>query len=186
MNHSVILKNEERTLRPVGVDDAAFIVKLRKQAHVKNCINDTSMDIERQRQWIRDYLLRDNEYYWIIETPDGEPFGTISLYHYVAEKNQIESGRWVELKGENYTYNLFKSAIQLNDFAFNDLKVSCVVFDVVATNKRVIRYHLSYGAEVTGVEKNAVVLGNVPHDVIWMRITREKWPEIRAFLERMS
>ena len=186
MQHSVVLKNEERTLRPVSIDDAEFIVKLRNQSHVKGCVNDTSTDIDSQRKWIQDYLRRGNEYYWIIETPDGEPFGTASLYHYDAEKNQIESGRWVELKGEKYTYNLFKSTIQVNDFAFNCLKVSRIVFDVVATNKRVIRYHQSYGAEVTGVEKGAVVLGGVPNDVVWMQITREKWPEIRSFLERLS
>lgn len=186
MNHSIVLKNDERTLRPVKVEDAEFIVWLRNQAHVKDCVNDTSTDVERQRQWIRDYLQRDNEYYWIIETPDGEPFGTTSLYHYDAEKNQIESGRWVELKGERYSYNLFKSAVQFNDFAFNELKVARVVFDVVATNKRVIRYHQSYGAEITCVEKNAVILGGVPHDVVWMQITREKWPEIREFLSRMG
>lgn len=186
MRHSVILKNDERTLRPVVVGDAEFIVKLRNQAHAKGCVNDTSTDVERQRQWIRDYLDRDNEYYWIIETPDGEPFGTTSLYHYDAEKNQIESGRWVELKDDKYTYNLFKSTIQINEFAFNVLKIDRVVFDVVATNKRVIRYHQSYGAEMTGVERGAVVLDGVPHDVVWMQITREKWPAIRAFLGRLS
>ena len=186
MKHSYILKNNERTLRPVTVEDAEFIVRLRNQEHAKGCVNDTSTDVEKQRQWIRDYLKRDNEYYWIIETPDGEPFGTTSLYHYDVEKNQIESGRWVELKDAKYTYNLFKSCIQLNDFAFNELKVDRIVFDVVATNKRVIRFHESYGAEITGLGKDAVVLGGVPHDVVWMQVTREKWPEIRMFLERMS
>ncbi len=186
MNHSVILRNDERTLRPVRLGDAEFIVRLRNQSYAKNCVNDTSIDVERQRQWIRDYLKRDNEYYWIIETPDGEPFGTTSLYHYDAEKNQIESGRWVELKGEKYMYNLFRSAVQFNGFAFDVLKVDRVVFDVVDTNRRVIRYHQSYGAESIGIEKSAVVLGGVPHDVMWMQITREKWPQIRAFLERMS
>lgn len=186
MNHSVILKNDERTMRPVTVEDAEFIVGLRNQAHARNCINDTGTDVEKQRQWIRDYLKRDNEYYWIIETPDGEPFGTVSLYHYDAEKNQIESGRWVELKGERYKYNIFKSSMQLNDFAFDELKVDRIVFDVVATNRRVIRFHQSYGAETSRVEKGAVVLCGMPHDVVWMQIPREKWPEIRAFLNRMG
>lgn len=186
MNHSIVLKNDERTLRPVTVEDAEFIVRLRNQAHARNCVNDTSTDIEKQRQWIRDYLKRDNEYYWIIETPDGEPFGTSSFYHYDQARNQIESGRWVELKGEKYTYNLFKSNLQFDGFAFDVLKVDKVVFDVVATNKRVIRYHQSYGAEITGTEKDAVTLGGVPHDVVWMQITRKKWPEICEFLKRMS
>ena len=186
MNHSFFLRNSERTLRPVTIEDAEFIVWLRNQPHVKGCVNDTSIDVEKQRQWIRDYLQRDNEYYWIIETPDGEPFGTTSLYHYDAEKNQIESGRWVELKGEKYTYNLFTSTIQINDFAFGTLNVDSIVFDVVATNKRVIRWHKMYGAEVTGIAKNAVILDGVPTDVIWMRITKRKWPEIRLFLSRFQ
>ena len=186
MNHSVILKNDERTLRPVTVEDAEFIVRLRNQAHARNCVNDTSTDVEKQRQWIRDYLTRDNEYYWIIETPDGEPFGTTSFYNYDVEKNQIESGRWVELKGEKYTYNLFRSSLQLNEFAFDVLKVDKIVFDVVATNRRVIRFHQLYGAETSCIEKDAVVFDGVPHDVVWMQIARVKWPEICEFLKRMG
>ena len=63
MKYSYILRNEDRVLRPVTLDDAEFIVTLRNQAHVKGCVNDTPLDVEKQRQWICEYLKRENEYY---------------------------------------------------------------------------------------------------------------------------
>lgn len=187
MNHSYILKNEERTLRPVRMEDAEFIVRLRNQPHVVGIVNDTSADIEKQRQWLREYFDRPNDYYWIIETPSGEPFGTTSLYHYDAEKKQMESGRWVQLKDERFAYNFFKSLVQINDFAFEVLGLSRIVFDVAVHNKRVIRYHQSYGAEITHVEKGLFVIQGEPVDMVWFEITRQKWvAEIRERLQRLS
>lgn len=185
MKTCYILRNEESVLRPVTVDDAEFIVNLRNQAHAKGCINDTSLDVEKQRQWIREYLKRDNEHYWIAETLDGRPYGTSSLYHYNAEKKQIETGRWVRM-ADAPTVNFFAGRVQMNDFVFNVLKMHRLVFDVVSMNKQVLKYHKLCGAVETGVEKNAAIAGGKPVDVVWFEETPESWARIRPRICRLA
>lgn len=178
------LINEDRILRPVTIDDAEFIVKLRNQGHVKGFIHDTSLDVEKQRQWIREYLKRENEFYWIINTLDGIPYGTTSLYNYDKMKNQIESGRWVRLPGFND--NIFSSHVQLRDFAFDILKVDSIICDIVSTNKQVLKYHsnilgmrrMEDEATITGVEG-----GNVRGIVF--EETRETWEKNRPRLLKL-
>ena len=185
MRVSYILKNKEGILRPVVEADAEFIVKLRNQAHVRGCVNDTALDVEKQRQWIRDYLKRENEHYWIAETLDGRPYGTSSLYHYNAEKKQIETGRWVRM-ADAPMVNFFAGRIQMNDFVFNVLKMHRLVFDVVSTNKPVLKYHRLCGAVETGVEKNAAIAGDKQVDVIWFEETTESWKNIRPRICRLA
>lgn len=185
MNHSVILRNSNRVLRPVRVEDAEFIVALRNQDHAKGRINDTSTDVEKQRQWIRDYLERPDEYYWIIEDLNGSPMGTTSLYHYNKELNQIEIGRWVMLK--DHTINVIASRIQQFDFAFNDLGVDRVVFDVASYNKPVLRYHRVVLKErEVGIEKGLFVIDGKPVDMIWFEVTKEEWLAMRERQMRIS
>ena len=185
MKYSYVLRNDDRVLRPVTLEDAEFIVKLRNQAHAKGCINDTSIDVEKQCQWISEYLKRENEYYWIAEDLAGKPYGTTSLYHYNAEHRQIESGRWVRMVDAPET-NLLAGRVQMHDFVFRTLGMSRLVFDVVSTNKPVIKYNRMCGSIETGREKDAVVIQGKPVDVIWFEETPESWARNRPHICRLA
>ena len=181
MKYSYILKSEERILRPVVMDDAEFIVKVRNQKKVLGRINDSFTEIEKQRMWLADYLQRENEYYWIIETPDHRPYGTASLYNYDAEKRQMESGRWVKMVDAPVT-NMFAERVQGNDFAFGVLGLRRLVFDVVATNRRVLQWHRLCGAIETGGEKEKFVIQGRSIDVVWFEETLESWRKVRPMM----
>lgn len=164
------------------MDDAEFIVMLRNQPHVRGTVHDTSTSIERQRQWIRDYLCRDNEYYWIGETLDGQPIGTNSLYNYNTEKNQIESGRWVNLSSYDGSFSL-SEAVLFKDFAFKVLGVSKIVCDVVSTNTKVRTYHKRILREKeTGIVSFFDGVGGQKVEMIWFEETSESWENNRKFL----
>ena len=178
MDHDVILRNNERILRPVRIDDAEFIVYLRNLPHVKGRINDTPVDVEKQREWIRQYLETPNDWYWIVESLKHEPLGTTSLYHYLAAKNQIEIGRLAMIK--DHGINLIASRIQIMDFAFNSLGVDRVVCDVVSHNKPVLRYHKLLGEKAICVEAAATRIEGQSVDVIWFEQTKDEWPKNRA------
>lgn len=179
-DNNYILQTENERYRPVTLDDAEFIVRLRNQNHVIGRIHDTSLDIERQRQWIREYLARDNEYYWIIESLSGTPLGTISFYHYDGEKNQIESGRWVRI--HDSSSGSLSEEVLLKDFAFNVLKVSKVVADVVTTNKKVVKLHRFLGEREVFHESGVDGVGGKSVDVIWFELTKEMWETNRKKL----
>lgn len=180
MNNIFILETEDTRFRPVTVDDAEFIVHLRNQKHAQGTIHDTSLDVEKQRQWIKNYLDRENEYYWIMEDINGNPFGTNSFYHYDAENGQIEQGRWVQVAGSDSVVSMSREIV-LKDFAFYVLHVSKVVGDVVSTNKQVVKYNRFIGARETERTKIEGV-GNESVDVIWFEMTEEMWRENRKKL----
>lgn len=157
------------------MDDAEFIVMLRNQPHARGTIHDTSNSVDKQRQWIRDYLLRENDYYWIGETLDGVPFGTTGFYNFDAEKNQIESGRWVNLASYEGSYSL-SGAVLFKDFAFRVLGVSKVVCDVVSSNTQVLTYHKKILREKgTGEVSFLEGVGGKRVEMIWFEETRESW-----------
>ena len=184
MNHSVVLTNADRILRPVSVADAEFIVYLRNLPHVKGRINDTSIDIEKQRQWILQYLARPNEWYWVVESLNQRPLGTTSLYHFDAEKNQIEIGRWAMIK--DHGINMIASRIQVIDFAFDIVGVDRIVCDVASYNKPVLRYHRLLGERETGLEKGAFFIGGQSVDVVWFEQTKADWPRNRERQLRLA
>ena len=188
MRVSYILRNKRWIQRPVVEADAEFIVQLRNQARAKGCINDTSLDVEKQRQWIRDYLKRENEHYWIMETLEHVPVATTSLYNYDAERQQIETGRWVRTVNapEANIQNTLAGRIQTNDFVFKTLGIKRLVFDVVSTNKPVIKYHRLCGAIETGLKKGKFIIQNKPVDMICFEETPESWAKVRPCICRWA
>lgn len=183
MSDNYIIQNEDRILRPVTMEDAEFIVRLRNQKHAKGFIHDTSLDVDKQREWLKRYFERENEYYWIITTLDGTPYGTVGLYNYDSNTNQIETGRWIKLLG--YDGNMFSSHVQTRDFAFNVLKVDRVVLQVVSTNTQVLKYHKNILREREyGSVKHVIDSSGVPVEEILFEETRETWEKNRARLLR--
>ena len=52
-------------LRPVRLEDAAFIVWLRNQEHVKGRVGDSATDVAGQEAWLKKYFTRAGDYYFI-------------------------------------------------------------------------------------------------------------------------
>ena len=175
------LQTERVNYRPVSLQDAEFIVMLRNLPHAKKMIHGTSAEVEKQKEWIRDYLQRENEYYWIIESKDGKPVGTISLYHFDPINNQIESGRWVQLPGFSDSISL-SGDVLFKDFAFNVLKVSRIVSDTACFNKQVIKYHKFLGERIFDRVKDDVEINGEKVEVVWFEEDSTHWPDNRKKL----
>lgn len=177
MKHSISVDGFGFRLRPVSVEDAAFIVQLRTQPRVVGTVGDTSKDVEAQRQWIARYFDRSCDYYFVVEVA-GRPVGTISLYD-VAD-GSAEWGRWIIEEG---VLGALPSAILVHDLAFDVLGLRELRGRVVPTNKRVISFHRRFGAEEAGVQKNGACIGGVWVDMVCFRMTRQRWPQARKHLE---
>ncbi len=181
MKRNYILQNEDTILRPVTVADAELIVRLRNQPHVQGKVHFTSGDISAQEKWIFNYLQRDNDFYWIIETLEHQPIGTQSLYNFNPETGDIESGRWVLLR--NTRVNVMANRILNFDFAFNVLKAKRILWDVVVTNESVIRYSDMCGSRQ--IKKGKIQgVGSEDVEVIWYGETLESWSVNRKRLIR--
>lgn len=84
-------------LRPVRLDDAAFIVWLRGQEHAKGKLGDSATTVSDQERWLESYLDRERDYYWIAETMGGIPVGTNGVYDLTGES--AEYGRLIVCPG---------------------------------------------------------------------------------------
>ena len=177
MTHNVIMDAFGVRIRPVGVEDASYITRLRTQPRVVGTVGDTSSDVGVQQQWIARYLDRDGDYYFIVEVA-GRPVGTIGVYD-IAD-GSAEWGRWIIEEGVSAA---LPSAILAHDCAFDVLGLRELRGRVVPTNKRVISFHRRFGAEDAGIQKNGACIGGVSVDMVCFRMSRQRWPQVRKQLE---
>src|SRR5665213_1010453 len=96
MDHSIIQNGFGLRLRPVRIEDADFILKLRCNPKLNRFIGDTSPDIEMQKKWMWDYFKRPGDYYFCMELEKtGNPVGAIAIYNVLADLSKAEWGRWI-------------------------------------------------------------------------------------------
>ncbi len=175
MKHDYVLQGGGCKLRPVTKQDAAFLVDLRNQPFTKGYINTTSLSLDDQLTWIKNYENRDGDYYWIIENIEGRSVGAHGLYN--IKNGEGTPGRWVMFPDADIFAVI---PIYLIDcFAFETLRLNRLVFDVVSTNDRVIKYHRIYGAKELHTQKNAHVIDGVSVDFVWFEKTFEMWSTLK-------
>ncbi len=135
------------SLKPVEVDDAAFILQLRADPDLNRHLSATPPDLDNQKQWIAKYKTRETEgteYYFII-LRDGEDAGTVRLYDF--QGDSFCWGSWIIKRGTP-PHVAIASAIMVYDFAFGPLGFTRSHFDVRRDNLSVRKFHLRTGAEI--------------------------------------
>lgn len=66
--------------RDATESDAAFILSLRTDKHKAKYLSPTSFDILRQVAWLKNYTVKNDQAYFIIENKIGEQLGSVRLY----------------------------------------------------------------------------------------------------------
>ena len=164
-------------LRPVTMDDAAFIVWLRNQDYVKGRVGDSAVDVKSQQMWLKTYFTREGDYYFIVETPGGIPVGTYGIYNVKGDNG--ESGRWIIRPGVPAAV---PSGVVLLDTAFNRLSLHELHGSTVATNHTVLSINRKFGFRQIGIQPAAQVIGGKAVDLVNFSMTAEEWPKARERL----
>ena len=180
MRHSIVLQGYGCRLRPVRLDDAAFIVDLRNRPFAQGTIHATDSSVEKQQAWIEKYFERKGDYYWIVESMDNSAdVGAVGFYDITDDEKEGMPGRLVVMPQTKF--NIFAPLFLIYDYFFSNTPLQRVIMDVVSSNKKVIRFHKIYGARMitdlperyTGTEKEV----GVP--LVWFEVTREMWSRIK-------
>lgn len=137
-------------LRDIEPEDAEFVLSLRLNESKNKFLNSTNAGIEEQRKYINNYKLKENEWYFIIESKSHEKLGTIRIYDVVDDN--FCWGSWLVKDGVPKTTAL-ESALLLYDYAFGVLKFKKVHFDVRNGNLRVKAFHERFGAVPVGQDE---------------------------------
>jgi RimJ/RimL family protein N-acetyltransferase len=177
MRHSIHAEGFGVRLRPVTMQDAAFIVWLRNLDYVKGKIGDSAADVASQQAWLKAYFERDGDYYFIIETAGGIAVGTHSLYDIV--EGRAELGRWVIRPGVQAAVPSHMVAF---DIAFNRLGLRALRNATVSTNLPVISISRRFGFEAVGLEHGSRQIGGKSVDMMCFVLTAEKWALTRPAL----
>ncbi|NTV20929.1 MAG: GNAT family N-acetyltransferase [Chlorobium limicola] len=135
--------------RLVEKKDAAFILSLRLDPEKNRFISPVENDIKAQEQWIDDYRAREikqEEFYFIIESHDGEKLGTIRLYDFRGDS--FCWGSWI-LKQDAPPYASLESVLSIYEIAIKRLGFKQSHTDVRKGNTPVKNFLLQFGAEIT-------------------------------------
>ena len=182
MKHNVILEGYGVRLRPVTLDDADFIVKLRNMPHAIGKIGDSATTTHDQQIWLEKYFERDNDYYFIIESLSCKRLGTIGIYDIDWTKKVAESGRLVILPD---SLAALPSCILLIDFCFHNLKLNLLMGCVVSTNIAVIALNKQLGYSITS-ESSKRYINNQTVTMVNIKLSPTKWEATRTKLIKLA
>jgi RimJ/RimL family protein N-acetyltransferase len=174
MDHSIIAEGFGVRLRPVRMDDAAFIVWLRNLDHVKGRLGDSAADVPGQEAWLASYFKRDGDYYFIVETLAAIPVGTYGIYD--VQGTTAESGRWIIRLGVPAAA---ASGVLLFDVAFGKLGLSELRGTTVATNHPVLSLNRKFGFRQVRIESGGRIIGGKAVDMVHFNMTAEGWSKAR-------
>ena len=174
MQHTLTTEGFGVRLRPVRMEDAAFIVWLRNLDHVKGRVGDSATDTTSQEAWLKKYFERPGDFYFIVETQGGLPVGAYGIYDQVG--TSAESRRWV-MRPE--VPAAIPNAILAFDLAFNHLRLTELRVSTVSTNRPVLSLNRKFGFRQTRIEPAALVIGGQPADLVHFLLDAGDWPRVR-------
>lgn len=130
-------------MRSVNTDDAAFICDIRNDDSLNKFVHAVSPDVEAQKEWIRQQMARENDYYFVVCSSGGSPVGLASIYDVDHARGQAEFGRWVS-RG-NALQNV-ETVVLAFDFAFDTLGMQEVYMRTMMANNTVRNFWEHFGA----------------------------------------
>lgn len=174
MQHSLRAEGFGIRLRPVRMEDAAFIVWLRNLDHVRGRVGDTAASAASQQVWLEKYFTREGDYYFVAETLGGIPVGTHGIYDLA--NDSAEKGRQA-VRPEVMAG--VATAILATDIAFAQLGLKEVRSNTVSTNANVISLHRKSGFKQVGLLRAHQIIDGHPVDLVQFLLLPEDWAKAR-------
>ncbi|MDY0933038.1 GNAT family N-acetyltransferase [Chryseobacterium sp. CFBP8996] len=145
----MIIEKYSIKLHTVEEEDALFIINLRTDLKRSRFISSTNSDVELQKEWIRNYKIREGkniEFYFIATDENGEKFATYRVYNF--EDDICEIGSWISKPKYNNAVNSIKVDIIMKEFVFETLQFPQLRFEVNKKNTSVIKYHKLFAPDI--------------------------------------
>ncbi len=168
------------TLRKIREDDLENIMRWRMAEEITRYMNtNPKLTLEGQKKWLAGVRENPDVRYWLIEI-QGIPAGVINL---TGLENPDGDLGWAYYVGEKRLRSL-KTALSLEmsmyDYVFDGLHKRAVYSDVFTLNQGVIQLHKLCGCEVVEEKKGHICKEGVLYDVTFLRMTAERWNQVRV------
>ena len=152
---TLVLTGHRVILREAGPGDAAYLYGLRTDPALAAHLSPPPPSVAAQRDWLAGYAARaaaGAERYFVIERrDDGRPCGAVRIYSIDRAAGTFTWGSWI-LDASKPPMAALDSALRVYRHAFDDLGLTCAVFDVRADNARTLAFHDRFGARRTGTD----------------------------------
>ena len=168
-------------VRLVLEEDAEFIVKLRTDARLGRYIHATAKDVEKQREWIREYQKREAagaEYYFVFETAAGNPLGVYRLYEITEES--FTSGSWIFLSDAPLGASMVAFIIA-REIAWELVPNAVNLYDIKKANTSVLQFTGTFEPKMIRETEDTLYFENTKDD-----FEEHKTPILRMLASRMG
>ncbi|MBP6467759.1 MAG: GNAT family N-acetyltransferase [Fusobacteriaceae bacterium] len=160
------LQSKTIRLRLVEETDAEFILSLRINDTYNKFLSSVQNDIKQQKEWINNYKNKEKnneEFYFIIETLDEIPCGTVRVYDFC--NNSFSWGSWI-LNDQKTRTAAIESALLVYIFGFEIQKFTHCHFEVMKGNDKVISFHEKFNATKVSEDEAHYYYEIMPDDII--------------------
>jgi hypothetical protein len=145
LDRNFTLNRYRLQVRLVNDEDAEFIVKLRSDSKLAKYLSVTQNDVEIQKQWIREYKIREEQGldYYFIYFYEGKRIGLNRIYN--INGKTATSGSWI--CAPDLLIELpISTLIIMREIFFEILLLDIDYMDTRKNNKKVIKMHNLQGA----------------------------------------
>lgn len=141
------------TLRDISAADIALLYEWRNGAETRPMFrDDRPLELDSHSRFVRRHLEAPNgDYWWIIEV-SRVPVGTISLYHFSADRRNCEFGRFIispEHRGRGYG----RRALALVMGMARSSGVERISCEVLSSNQGAVRLYDGLGFAAKGIDE---------------------------------
>ena len=183
MRHDLSSSRYGIRVRPIELEDAAFVVELRTDVGRARFLHPIPPDVDAQKGWLTAYFNRRGDYYFVAEREsDRRREGLISVYDLDPKTRTAEWGRWIFRSDSNAS---IAAAVQVLDIAFDTLDLDRVLTRTVSKHEALVRFHESTGAKRTAILSDYLTVEGVAHNAIEHTLTSEAWLASRRTLDIM-
>lgn len=144
---NALYEGQYTNIRFVEIEDAEFILSLRCDEKKSQYLHKTEYNIDKQKEYIKNCLNKEDEWYLIIENKEHKPIGTYRIYD--LRKDSFCIGSWLMIN-DCSPMEMLEGEFLAKKFAFEKTAFNKFHFDVRKDNKKVIRYHKMMGAKQVG------------------------------------
>lgn len=151
-----LIQGPNISLRLIQPQDANYLYGLRMNPAYNQHLSEVRGTAEDQRRWIEGYKPREaegHEFYYIIESKDGQACGSVRLYDIDGES--FTWGSWILDAGKPPKAAL-ESAVLVYKIAFDLLDLNTAHFDVRLDNENTLAFHRRFGATETHTSETDV------------------------------
>lgn len=172
-----MITGENINLREIEESDLPKMVEWRNKDRIRKCFfSQELLTLDKQKVWFKEYLKKDDDRIFIIETKDNIPIGTVGLKDIDLKDGKAEFGRTMIGEDEYLGKGLAKSAAAaLMTYAFGEMGLEMLYLEVLGGNKAAINLYEKCGFCEERAGRRSILIDGEHCAVMTMTVLKDEY-----------